>query len=80
MEVPVEQQIELSNPTPNVVPFGVSGLNTGSLPTVGGVLGSNLGNNGGNVGLAINSPTAFSTSEQATIQEDEKPTALGLFA
>ncbi|GFR79984.1 hypothetical protein ElyMa_002302200 [Elysia marginata] len=83
MEILEEHQIQIATPTPNIVPFdAASGLNTNSaLPGLEGVLGSNLGaNNDGGLGLAINSPTAFSTSVQATVQEEDSPTALGLFA
>ena len=77
----MEHQIEVADPMPNVVPFDVSAANTvNTLPGIGDVLGSALGNDGGGLGLAINSPTAFSTKEQPTVTEEESPKAIGLFA
>ncbi|GFO26104.1 hypothetical protein PoB_005260900 [Plakobranchus ocellatus] len=74
MEVPVEEQQQQQQQvlsSPNVVPFGVAGGASSSLPNI---------NNIGSPGLALTQPTAFSNSDPPTVEEDRAPTALGLFA
>ncbi|RUS79495.1 hypothetical protein EGW08_012727 [Elysia chlorotica] len=79
MEVPVEHQVEIVDPMPNVVPFDSPIANTaGTLPGLGDILGSSLGNNMDGLGLAINNPMAFNNNDKPAGREQESPKAVGL--